>query len=216
VTAASDGSPVDLYRRLPSFGEAERIHELIPAGAGVLELGCGVGRVTHGLVRLGHPVTAVDESEAMLAHVRGAEVIRGRIEELDLRRRFDCVLLMSRLVNVPDDEQRLAFLRTCAKHVADDGIVLIERHEPDWQPVEGRRGERGGVAFSLEDVRAAGRIVAASVLYESDGTMWRHPFVARLLDDDELDAELRAAGLRLTRVLGEPRTWAEARVCSGA
>jgi SAM-dependent methyltransferase len=135
VTTASDGSPVDLFLRVPSFGEAERIHELIPAGAGVLELGCGVGRVTHGLVRLGHPVTAVDESEAMLAHVRGAEVIRGRIEELDLRRRFDT---------------------------------------------------------------------------------WRHPLVARLLDDDELDEELRAVGLRLTRVLGEPRTWVEARLCSGA
>jgi SAM-dependent methyltransferase len=214
VTTASDGSPVDLYLRLPSFGDAERIHELIPAGAGVLELGCGVGRVTHGLVRLGHPVTAVDESEAMLAHVRGAEVIRARIEQLDLRRRFDCVLLMSRLVNVPDDEQRLAFLRTCAKHVADDGIVLVERHEPDWQPVEGRRGERGGFAFSLEDVQARGRTVAAAVLYESDGTTWRHPFVARLLDDDELDAELQSVGLRLTRVFGDRRTWIEAQLDS--
>jgi hypothetical protein len=57
VTTAPDGSPFDLYLRLPSFGEAEQIQGLVPPGASVLELGCGVGRVTHELVRLGHPVT---------------------------------------------------------------------------------------------------------------------------------------------------------------
>jgi SAM-dependent methyltransferase len=211
TTTAPDGSPIDLYLRLPSFGEADRIHELIPAGADVLELGCGVGRVTHELVRLGHPVTAVDESEAMLNHVRGADVVRARIEDLDLPRRFACVLLMSQLVNVPDDGQRRAFLRTCAGHVAADGIVLIERHDPEWQAVEGRSREQDGVAFALEEVRRDRRTVAATVRYEADGKTWRHPFVARLLDDGELDADLRAVGLRLTRALGEHRTWVEAR-----
>jgi SAM-dependent methyltransferase len=211
VTTAPDGSPTDLYLRLPSFGEAGRIHELIPAGAGVLELGCGVGRVTRELVHLGHPMTAVDESEAMLAYVHGAEVVRARIEELDLGRRFACVLLMSQLVNVPDEEQRRAFLRVCAQHVAEDGVVVIERHEPDWQPAAGSRGERGGVAFTLEDVLAEGRLVAATVRYEADGKTWRHPFVARLLDDEELDRELALVGLRLSRVLGDRRTWVEAR-----
>jgi SAM-dependent methyltransferase len=211
VTTAPDGSPIDLYLQLPSFGEAERIHELIPAGADVLELGCGVGRVTDELVRLGHPVTAVDESEAMLAHVRGAEVVRARIGELDLGRRFASVLLMSQLVNVPDDAQRRTSLRVCAGHVVEDGVVLIERHEPDWQPAAGSRGERGGVAFTLEDVLADGRSVTATVRYEAVGKTWRHPFVARLLDDEELGRELAPVGLRLSRVLGDRRTWVEAR-----
>jgi SAM-dependent methyltransferase len=216
MTTAPDGSPVDLYLRLPSFGEAERIHELIPSGAAVLELGCGVGRVTHELVRLGHPVTAVDESAEMLVRVTGAETVQARIEELDLGRRFPCVVLMSHLVNVTDDEQRRDFLRICARHVTDDGVVLIERQEPDWQPVAGRSNERGGVTFALEDVRLEGRVVAATVRYDADGKTWRHPFIARLLDDDELDAELRVVGLRLTRALGERRTWIEARLYSAA
>ena len=215
MTRAPDGSPVDLYLRLPSFGEAERIHELIPPGASVLELGCGVGRVTHELLRLGHPVTAVDESAEMLAHVGGAETVQARIEELDLGRRFPCVLLMSQLVNVPDDAQRRAFLSVCAHHVADEGIVLIERHEPDWQPVAGRPSERDGVTFVLEDVRQEGPTVAATVRYDAGGKTWRHPFVARLLDDDELDAELREVGLRLARAFGERGTWVEARLYSG-
>jgi SAM-dependent methyltransferase len=182
VTTAPDGSPIDLYLRLPSFGEGERIHELIPAGADVLELGCGVGRVTHQLVRLGHPVTAVDESDDMLMHVRGAEVVRARIEELDLGRRFACVLLMSQLVNVP----------------------------------EGHRSERGGVAFTLERVRVDGPSVTATVRYEIDGKTWRHPFLARLLNDEELDRELALAGLRRRRVLGDRQAWVEARLYSAA
>jgi hypothetical protein len=159
-------------------------------------------------------VTAVDESGAMLAHVRGAETVRARIEALELGRRFACVLLMSQLVNVPDHAERHALLSTCGRHVAEDGVVLIERHEPDWQPVEGRGRERGGFAFSLEDVRKEGRTVAATVRYEADGRTWRHPFVAQLLDDEELEHELARAGLRLIRVLGERRTWVEARLYS--
>jgi 2-polyprenyl-3-methyl-5-hydroxy-6-metoxy-1,4-benzoquinol methylase len=72
VTTAPDGSPVDLYLRFPPAGEAERVHEAIPPGAEVLDLGCGVGRIAHELVRLGHPVVAVDEIPGeMLRQVRG-------------------------------------------------------------------------------------------------------------------------------------------------
>jgi SAM-dependent methyltransferase len=211
VTTTPDGSPVELYLRLPPLGEAERVHELVPAGAAVLELGCGVGRVTHELIRLGHPVTAVDESAEMLEHVRGAETVQARIEELRLDRRFRCVLLMSQLVNVPDDEHRRALLRSCAEHATDDGVVLIERQEPGWQPASGRRNERAGITFTLEDVRLEPPFVAATVRYDTDGKTWRHAFVARDLGDETLDAELQAVGLRLAAVHGERGTWVEAR-----
>ena len=83
-----DGCAVDFYARMTAMGEPEIVHDAIPAGASILELGCGAGRVTHPLVALGHPVTAVDESPEMLAHVRGAETVRARIEDLALGRRF--------------------------------------------------------------------------------------------------------------------------------
>jgi SAM-dependent methyltransferase len=216
VTHAPDGSPVDLYLHLPPLGEADRIHALIDAGSEILELGCGVGRVTHELLRLGHPVTAVDESPEMLAHVRGAETIQSHIEELELGHRYPCVLLMSNLVNVTDDRLRRAFLQTCARHVASDGMILIERHEPDWHPTPGTRTERAGVAFALEDVRIEQSLVTATVRYEADGRTWCHPFAARLLDDEQLDSELAAVGLRLTRTLDDRGAWVEARIYSGA
>jgi SAM-dependent methyltransferase len=213
VTVAPDGSPVDLYLLLPARGEPELVHRVIPESGEVLELGCGVGRITHELVRLGHPVVAVDESAEMLRHVHGAQTVQARIEALDLGRRFACVLLMSNLVNVDADEERHAFLVTCARHVAADGVVLIERHPPDWQPQPDPRVV-GGVESALEDVEAAGRFVSATVRYRAAERIWRHPFRARLLDDDELDAELRRVGLRFVRRLDDRGTWVEARLYS--
>lgn len=216
MTTAPDGSPIELYLLFPPAGEAERVHAAIPAGAAVLDLGCGVGRIAHELIRLGHHVVAVDESPEMLAHVRGADTVHGSIEELDLGRRFPCVLLASHLVNTADATQRRAFLRACARHAAEDGVVLLERHEPDWAPEEGVRGLMGDVTIALEDVRLGPGSVAATVRYEVDGKTWRHPFDARLLDDDALDDELRAVGLRLSRLLDERGTWVEARLYSRA
>jgi SAM-dependent methyltransferase len=210
-STTSDGSPVELYRLLPPLGEPELIHGAVPTGALILELGCGAGRVTHPLVELGHPVVAVDESAEMLAYVRGAETVCARIEDLDLERRFPVVLLMSNLVNTPS-KQRSAFLRTCRRHVADDGVVLIERLEPDWQPSKGPDTQVGLVTTRLLQVHREGRDVSGVVEYEADGTRWQHEFESCLLDDAELDASLRDAGLTLTRVLDEKERWAEAKL----
>src|SRR5262249_53455310 len=216
VTVAPDGSPVALYVLFPPAGEAERVHAAIPEGATVLDLGCGVGRISHELVRLGHPVVAVDESHEMLARVRKAETVQARIESLDLGRRFPCVLLASHLVNTAEPARRRAFLAACARHVADDGAVLIERHEPGWTPEEGVRGRMGDVTIALEDVRIEPPRVTATVRYDADGRPWRHPFDAHLLEDATLDEELRAVGLQLTGILDERGTWVEARLYSGA
>ncbi|HEY7295719.1 MAG TPA: class I SAM-dependent methyltransferase, partial [Dehalococcoidia bacterium] len=90
---APDGSPVGLYALLPPDGEPELIHAAVTPGRELLELGCGAGRITHPLLALGHPVVAVDQSAAMLAHVRGAETVLSPIEKLALGRRFAAVLL---------------------------------------------------------------------------------------------------------------------------
>lgn len=209
MAVARDGSPVELYLRLPPRGEAELVHEAIPDGAEIVELGCGVGRVTHELLRLGHSVVAVDESPEMLEHVRGAATVCARIEELDLQRRFPCVLLMSNLVNT-DPAERTAFLAACARHVAADGVVLIERHEPDWSPSEGKSGELGDLTISLEDVRHDEGTVSATVRYEGGDAAWSHPFTAYVLDDAELEASLAQAGLKLEAVLDDGGRWVAA------
>ena len=100
---------MELYALLPEMGEGERVAEAVPGGGSVLELRCGAGRMTRQLVRLGFRVTAVDESAAMLAHVEDADTVCGRIEGLEIGRRFDAVVLTSNLINAPPKVRR-AFL----------------------------------------------------------------------------------------------------------
>jgi SAM-dependent methyltransferase len=121
-----DGCAVDFYALMPDFGEPAIVSEAAGAGAWILELGCGAGRVTGPLGALGHPVVAVDESPEMLAHVRDAETVCARIQDLSLGRRFGAVLLASHLINA-DDVTRRTFLDACRRHVADDGCVIIQQ-----------------------------------------------------------------------------------------
>ncbi|MGH2429622.1 MAG: class I SAM-dependent methyltransferase [Candidatus Limnocylindria bacterium] len=206
---APDGSPVELYARMPTFGEPELIHAAIPPGVEILELGSGAGRMTHRLLELGHRVTAVDNSAEMLAHVRGAETVQAEIAGLELGRRFSCVLLASQLVNTSDDATRDTYLATCARHVATEGTVLIQRYDPAWaadpQPSD---TEREGVRMRVLDPHRDGPLLTATVEYELDGRTWRHgPFTARILDEPELEARLGDSGLRLDRWIDERRTW---------
>ena len=210
---APDGSPVEAYRRLPPRGEAELIHAAVPAGATILELGCGAGRVTHELIRLGHPVTAVDESAEMLALVRGAETIRSTVEELRLARSFDAVVLGSHFVNDADPGRRRRLLATCARHVLAGGSVLIESYAStlDWEAAVGRTSFLGDVAVTLLQARVDGPLVDAVVEYAVAGRSWRQPFTARMLDEAELTAALRDVGLRFVRWVDDEASWCEAR-----
>lgn len=211
MAVAPDGSPIEVYLRLPGADEAELIASVVPDGAEILELGSGVGRVTHELLVRGHRVTAVDESREMLAHVRGAQTVCARIEELYLSRTFDCVLLASHFVNVPDERERTALLRSCARHLAQDGLALVEAYPPglSWEPGEARR--LGGVTLRLAEAEQVGDRVRATIEYEVDGRVWRQAFEAALLDEADLRRALRAGGLEFDRWLDRDRGWLAAR-----
>lgn len=197
MDAAPDGSPVELYARLPELGEGEVVAAVVPAGASLLELGCGAGRITRQLVRLGYRVTAVDESQEMLAHVHNAETVQAQIEGLELGRRFDAVLLASNLVNA-EPERRRAFLETCRRHA---GLVVVEGLPLAWSREDGET-TLGDVVSRLRVDRVEEGVVHGEMEYESGGDRWRHSFAMRVFaDDEELDAALAEAGLRLERRL---------------
>ena len=203
-----DGCAVDFYALMPDFGEPAIVHEAAGAGASILELGCGAGRVTHPLVALGHQVVAVDESPEMLAHVRGAATVCARIQDLSLGRRFGAVLLASHLINA-DEQTRAFFLDVCRRHVADDGCVIVQQHSPAWF-LTARDNEmtRDGVLFRMRDVsRPAPNLVSATVEYVAGDQRWTQKFTSTRLDDSELAAALATAGLRLDRYLTENRSW---------
>ncbi|MCC5580845.1 class I SAM-dependent methyltransferase [Microtetraspora sp. AC03309] len=212
-TITPDGCAVDYYAMLTPNGEPELVHAAIPEGASILELGAGAGRVTHPLLALGHEVVAVDESPEMLAHIEGAETVRSAIQSLSLRRRFDVVLLMSYVIETPDDELRRAFLRTCREHVADDGCVILQRKPPEWydtvEPFERVAGDGHVVRMTAVD-RPEPHLIDATMEYTVGDRRWTHTFLSRRLDDDFLAAELDAAGLAMAEFLRGDRGWVRA------
>jgi SAM-dependent methyltransferase len=204
------GAPVDLYRLLEAADEPVLIDREIPEDAEILELGCGAGRITHALIALGRKVVAVDFNPEMLALIDGAETVEARIQDLDLGRTFGGVLLMSNLVNNPDPDERLALLRAVQRHLAPSGIALIERYDPeagiDPTPTE---HERYGITIRAFDIRRRGKLLYQKIEYDAGARgRWLVDLEgARILSDDEILADLAAAGLRLLRWVDDQRRW---------
>ncbi len=208
-----DGCAVDLYLLLEPRGEAELIHAAVPPGASVLELGCGTGRITRGLLALGHPVTGVDVSAAMLAQMPpAAHTVLGDIAELRLDRRFDVVTLTSNMVSGPE-EQALSFLRTARFHLDHGGLVVIERYHPRWASLAALETlaaprTRGVLTGSLHDISVSGRVATMTIRHQhADGRVWTQRSSMNAWSDAELQSMLAATGLRLERFLDAAEDW---------
>lgn len=199
---APDGSPVPLYRRSPPrTSDAALIHELLPAGGTVLDLGCGTGRLAEPLVDLGHPVTGVDNEPQMLTSLRGATGVLAEVATVDLGRPFDAVLLMSHLVNSTDADFVAAALRAVRRHL-EGGFAVIERL-PSWVFGTAERvTENDGVTTTLRGHGLTDDgVLTASVTYEFDGLRAEQRFSARDVDDNRLAALATAAALQVDSAL---------------
>ncbi|GGS87196.1 class I SAM-dependent methyltransferase [Streptomyces cinerochromogenes] len=207
-----DGCAVELYARLPVGDEPDIIAAAVPAGAHILELGSGVGRVTHPLLEQGFTVTAVDESAEMLARIRGARTICGPIEDLDLDEKFDVVMLASFLVHAGDEEVRRGLLRTCVRHVADGGCVLLQREGPDYHTnVPRERVDPSGFTVRIASVEPAGEGVdSVHAEYVFPDAVWTQTFLTRPLTKEQFESALAEAGLEVDAYLTPDGMWVRA------
>lgn len=206
-----DGCAVELYERLPVGDEPDIIERAVPARARILELGSGVGRVTHPLVRRGFTVTAVDESPEMLERVQGTRTVCSPIETLELDERFDVVMLASFLVHAGDPRVRQGLLRTCRRHVADDGCVLIQREGEGWHDNVPTEREHAGGLFRLASSEPAGPGVrSVRVEYVFPDARWTQTFLSRPLSAEDFEQALAEAGLAVDAYLTDDRTWVRA------
>lgn len=207
-----DGCAVELYSRLPVGAEPDIIAAAVPAGARILELGSGVGRVTHPLLERGFTVTAVDESAEMLERVQGARTICGPIENLELGETFDVVMLASFLVHAGDVEVRRGLLRTCRRHVAAGGCVLIQREGEDYHSdLPRERVDPGGFTLRMVSAEPVGDGVnSVRAEYVFPDAVWTQTFLARPLTKDQFEEALAEAGLKVDSYLTPDRVWVRA------
>ncbi|MHA5053516.1 class I SAM-dependent methyltransferase [Streptomyces sp. SD15] len=207
-----DGCAVELYARLSIGAEPDIVSAAVPAGAHILELGSGVGRMTHPLLERGFTVTAVDESAEMLERIRGARTICSPIEELDLGETFDVVMLASFLVHTGEESLRRAMLEACARHVAEGGCVLIQREGEDYHSnVPRERIDPSGYTVKILSAEPVGDGVnSVYAEYVFPDATWTQTFTARPLTKEQFEEALGEAGLRVERYLTEDRVWVRA------
>jgi len=207
---ADDGSPVEVFARLPPGPGPGYIESAVDPSCAILELGCGAGRLSRELVRYGHEVVAVDQSAVMLSHladVGGVEAVRADIGGLDLGRTFGGVVLASYLINHPT--RGATYLETARRHLGADGAVVVQRYDPTWAraAVPGR-ARAGDVTIEVTRLGVVGTRLTASVSYAIGRRRWAQQVEATLLDDHAIGAMTAGVGLVVDRWLDEYRTWA--------
>jgi SAM-dependent methyltransferase len=153
------------YRDLPAIMAAH------VTGRAALDFGCGAGRSTRFLQRLGFDAIGIDVSSHMIELARGADP-DGRYQLVgdgDLRavedRRFDLVLSAFPFDNIPGASRRAALMRELRRLLTDRGRIVLLGSTPDiytheWASFTTRAFPENRRATSGEEVRIVMKDVA--------------------------------------------------------
>jgi len=202
-------------------------------GDPVLELGCGTGRVLVPLAAVGHTVTGVDISPALLDVARGkldgaplpgrVTLVEGDMEQVNLpEQHFSCAFCVSNtLMHCSSQAAQLAVLRNAYCHLRPGGALLLDLFNPDVARLVAVNG-LNELADTWEDEGSGAQVFKWSVrtldwaeqlqdtlfIYEEifpDGRVQRTPcpFSLRFLWRGEGELMLAAAGFRVDAVWGD-------------
>jgi SAM-dependent methyltransferase len=102
---------------------------LLPKGAKVLDLGCGMGEpMMPYFIEQGYEVTGIDGSVKLIELARNrfpnAEFIVGDMRKIRLDQKFDLIIAWHSLFHLPQSDQRLMF-QSFADHCNDNGVLLF-------------------------------------------------------------------------------------------
>ena len=111
----------------------QQIFDIVHAreGVSVLDLGCGTGKLAARLLAAGHPVTAADFSDNMLAAAQknapAARFLKAELQEIPGMlegETFDCIVAAYVLHHLPDEE-KYALLRALRAHLKSEGVIIL-------------------------------------------------------------------------------------------
>jgi hypothetical protein len=171
----------ELYAQLPDATDLSPWLELAQAAAPpVLYLGIGTGRLAVPLHAAGIELVGVDSHPGMLARLRrrlpDTELIQSRIEDLNLGRQFDLIVVPSNILCFADR------LRSAGNHVAADGLLAFELTNPYWlragaspgvrvQSLDGN-GARFEVDYKLPDGRTITQQAEVPLIWPEEVENW--------------------------------------------
>jgi len=195
MTADATKANVATYRQVefPPFKGEERIFQrFLRPGMGVLDLGCGSGRVTRPLAARGVRVIGADLVAAPLHQIHdAADVVARAIPLLQSDAMampfgdgaFDAVVFSyNGLDMIMPEEGRFEALRECARVTAPGGHLIFSSHNP-WGALLSppgflglRRLERRWRFLRSGEFRAPIRSTAGAATTRPRRTRWSHRF----------------------------------------
>ena len=222
---------VTLYRDRPDVGFFVDAAEA--AGSQVLEVGCGTGRVLIPTARAGLDIVGLDLSPHMLAVCRRrlldeSEAVQGRVQlvEADMRhfelgRRFTLATIPFRpFQHLLTVEDQLACLTTIHRHLAGDGVIILDvfnpsldflvnrptgeelGEEPEFSTPDGRRITRRHKTVAQDRFNQVNHFELVYYVTHPDGREERlvHAFSLRYLFRFEGEHLLARAGFEVEHV----------------
>lgn len=201
-------------------GDVEFYAGLAAAGAAVLELGAGAGRVAFALAGRGFSVTGIDLAPAMLARARArlagqpAEVVarlefrQGDMTALDLKRTFDLVICTYfTLAHVPAGAAWRNAFAVMARHLAPGGTAAVHLPLRDAMRLPGPPPE----ALAMDQPLAGGGRLQLHVRerrFRED--IGRLDQVIEYVERDAAGRVVRKSPERLTYYIADPTPFAAA------
>lgn len=195
----------------------------LASGRPALELAIGTGRIGLPLARTGIRVDGIEQSAAMIEQLHAAagdldrglrpEVVRGDMAHDDAPRRdYGLVLLVyNSIYNLLTQDEQVACFANAARHLADDGVFVIEAGVPEaW--LQGRRSyvdvdrvTADAVHLDVNRYDPVTQVLEENHVSLSADGIGFGPIACRLAPPAELDLMARLAGLRLVERHGDWR-----------
>ena len=130
ISAEANAEQYELKKRL-ILDSIER-HSGSKLGKTLLDAGCGIGLLTRRFAEAGFSVVGADFSATAIERAKSdgidAEFLVSPLASIQLRRRFDVVVVIDVLLHVVDDEVWRQTLSALARHLGDAGLLVIV----DW------------------------------------------------------------------------------------
>ncbi|MFN8053107.1 MAG: class I SAM-dependent methyltransferase [Acidimicrobiales bacterium] len=203
------------YQEMPTEPLVSFLGRRVAAGAEVLELGVGTGRVALALSAAGFAVTGLDSSADMLAQLAtkpGADAvatITGDAADPSVypRAAFDAVVAVYNLIfNLTSPGAQERCLAGVASTLRAGGLLVLEAFVPAGiterrRDLVTRSVEPGRVVLIATDTDPTTQVVTGNHIEITDAGTRLRPWTIRVSTPQELDAMAAAAGMELVERL---------------
>ena len=207
VAEQYDAQSADMFDPAVLGPTVDMLAELAGGGR-VLEFAIGTGRVALPLAERGVEVVGIDNSEAMVAQLRGkpgaerVEALVGDMAATRVEGEFSLVyLVFNTIFNLVTQDGQVACFENAAAHLGSGGRFVIEARVPELQrlplgqTVLPWRADPGGISAYVYDVVT--QRLSGQHHHFIDGRVESSPTEMRYAWPAELDLMARIAGLRL-------------------